>query len=721
MALLRCRQAGALTGILVFFTACQPKKSLPVKENLDYCVRRRIDQLCRLLLYRSFAAPEAITGGNAMKIFYAVLWLLWLVVAVQETGCAQDAIARSKLLAGSKPDVVAKSAVVPGSEVELFSPDKQLRMKCYQLQLAPGKKGLYYQLYYKNKVVIEESALDIQLDNHLSEQAMALQVDSHARWCENLVVKQITTASRDTSWTPLYGERSLIRDHYNAATIALVKDDHPIYTMEIQLRAYNEGVAIRYFFPENSKGAYYRVMREQTEFVLPADTKAWHTGWAQGPYRLLPLKQWPQESERPLTLQLPNGVYACLTEAGMVDYARTKFALGVKATTIVTSMYTPADLISPFGTPWRVIMVAAQPGALLEHNDLLLNLNASSRIRDESWIKPGKIMRVMTQTTQDAKTCIDFAAKHGLQYILFDWKWYGPSFTFNSDATKVAIAELDMPAVIQYGKEKGIGVWLYVNLQALYAQSDSLFAVYRQWGVKGVKFGFVQAGSHRWTTWLEEMFKKAAANHIMVNVHDDWRPTGEQRTWPNLLTAEGIRGNEEMPDATHNTILPFTRFIAGAADYTICYYDKRIKTTHAHQLALAAVYYSPLQTLYWYDQPAMSKQEPELSFWYHIPTTWDDTKVLQGRPGEYVSIARRSGEQWFVGTITNTAARTLTLRFDFLPAGKKYKAVVYADDATVTTNTQVSVQEKEVEASTVWEVSLRASGGQAIWLRKKQE
>ena len=153
----------------------------------------------------------------------------------------------------------------------------------------------------------------------------------------------------------------------------------------------------------------------------------------------------------------------------------------------------------------------------------------------------------------------------------------------------------------------------------------------------------------------------------MVNVHDDWRPTGEQRTWPNLLTAEGIRGNEEMPDATHNTVLPFTRYIAGAADYTICYYDKRIKTTHAHQLALAAIYYSPLQTLYWYDKPAMSKDEPELSFWDNIPVSWDETRILQGAPGEYITTARRKGQEWYVGTITNNEARSLSVDCSFLP------------------------------------------------------
>jgi alpha-glucosidase len=274
-----------------------------------------------------------------------------------------------------------------------------------------------------------------------------------------------------------------------------------------------------------------------------------------------------------------------------------------------------------------------------------------------------------------------------------------------------------MPAIIQYGKDKGIGAWLYVNQQALYAQSDSLFAVYSKWGIKGVKFGFVQAGSHRWTTWLEKTIQQAAASHIMVNIHDDWRPTGEQRTWPNLMTAEGVRGNEEMPDATHNTVLPFTRYIAGPADYTICYYDKRIKTTHAHQLALAAIYYSPIQTLFWYDQPAMYQNEPEIEFFEKIPTVWDETKVLQGQIGQYITTARRSGDNWFIGTITNNDARTLKLSFGFLPKGKKYMATIYSDDATATTKTKVSISRQPVNATTILDVTLQPSGGQAIWLR----
>jgi len=612
----------------------------------------------------------------------------------------------------------AQRDIIEKSKTTISSPDKNIIVQFYQKKLNDSMRTMYYSVSYKGKPVMNESVLDIELDNHLSEQAMALKVDRHKHWCENLSVVQIVSFTRDTTWKPVYGEKNIIKDKYNSTIVETVKDDNPIYKFNIEIRAYNEGVGIRYFFPENEKGTYYRVMAENTEFAMPEGTQAWFTGWAQGKYALLPLKDWPQESERPLTMQLSNGLSVCLAEAGLVDYARTKFKLDAsKPNTILTSMYTPADLISPIGTPWRAIIIAEKMSDLAVKNDLILNLNEASKIKNPSWIQPGKIMRVMTQTTADARENIDFAVKHKLKYILFDWKWYGPAFSFSSDATKVAIPNFDLPGIIQYGKERGIGVWLYCNLQGLYSQSDSLFRVYHDWGIKGVKFGFVQVGSHRWTTWIEDMIKKAAENQIMVNIHDDWRPTGEQRTWPNLMTAEGIRGNEEMPDATHNTILPFTRFMAGAADYTICYYDKRIKTTHAHQLALAAIYYSPIQTLYWYDKPAMSKDEPELEFWDNIPTTWDETRMLQGIPGQYVTTARRSGEQWFVGSITNTDSRSIDLSFDFLPKGKKYIATFYSDDDGATTATKVKLETKEITSATKLKVVLKASGGQAIWIR----
>jgi len=601
--------------------------------------------------------------------------------------------------------------------LKLYSPDRKVEMQVYQKFDSQHHQALYYQVFFNYKPVVLESLIELELDNNLSERAMALKVDTHRRWFENLSVTALDTFSRDTTWLPLAGEQRHVRDWYNAAVIRLVKDDNPIYHVQLEVRVYNEGVAFRLAFPENPKGTYYNVTAEHSEFALPSGSKAWVARWAQAPYELLPIKEWHGESERPLTIQLPGGTYIALAEAAMTDYARTKFVLSKeKQNTIVTQMFGGAQLISPFATPWRVVMLGERAGDLIEHSYLLPLLNKEQVIRDVSWIKPGKIIRTMNLTTAGAKESIDFAVQQHLQYVLFDAKWYGPVFSFDSDATKVAIPDFDLPEIIRYGNEKKIGIWLYVNQQALLAQSDSLFRVFRNWGVKGVKFGFVQVGSHRWTTWVEDAIRKAAENHLMVNIHDDWRPTGEQRTWPNLMTAEGIRGNEEMPDATHNTVLPFTRFLAGPADYTICYFDKRIKTTHAHQLALAAIFFSPIQTLFWYDLPDRYHQEPELEFWRAIPTTWDETRVIDGIPGEFAITARRTNKEWFIGAITSTTARSLKIPLTFLPAGIDFEATLYTDDASVPTATHVRLKKIKVNRNTVLQANLIASGGEAIHL-----
>lgn len=611
----------------------------------------------------------------------------------------------------------AGGAILEATRTRLRSPDGRLEAELYQKQRADGSRQLFYKVAFKGRPLILESVLDIRLDNHIMESAMALKPDTATDWCASLAFQKADTASRDTVWRPIYGENALIRDHYNEVTMNFIKTDRPKYTMQLTCRAYNEGVAFRYYFPENPTGVYYHITGENTEFTLPPDTKAWFTSWAQGPYRLRPLRDWPDESERPLPLQLPDGRYICLAEAQMTDYARTKFILSPdKPNTIRTALFGAVDGITYFGTPWRVIMIGEQATDLIRNEALLLNLNPPSVITQPDWIKPGKIIREMTLTTAGARTAIDFAAAHQLQYILFDWKWYGPALTFNTDATKV-VAPIDMQEVVRYGREKGVGVWLYVNQQSLLTQLDTILALYEQWGIKGIKFGFVEVGSQRWTVWLEEAIRKAAEHHLMVNVHDEWRPTGEQRTFPNLMSAEGIRGNEEMPDATHNTILPFTRFLAGPADYTICYYDPRIKTTHAHQLALVAIYYSPLQTLFWYDRPAAYRGEPEIEFFEKIPTSWDETKVLDGQPGEYITMARRRGDDWFLGTITNDSARQTKIAFDFLAPGRKYTATIYSDDPSVQTATHVRRAQKTVDASTVLSFELQPSGGQAIWIR----
>ena len=406
-------------------------------------------------------------------------------------------------------------------------------------------------------------------------------------------------------------------------------------------------------------------------------------------------------------------------------------------------MYGLVEEIAPYQTPWRVVMCGTKAGEILEHNDLLLNLNPPSRIADTSWIKPGKVMREVTLTTEGGKALVDFAVKRNLQYIHFDAGWYGYEYDKASDATTVTLDPkrnpqpdaLQLKEVIDYAHSKGIGVIVYVNQRALQQQLDEILPLYKSWGIAGIKFGFVQVGSQVWTKWMHDAVAKCAAYGLIVDVHDEYRPTGVSRTWPNLMTQEGIRGNEEFPDATHNVTLPFTRFVAGAADYTICYYrqefdrlqqqgdnygvprSRSIRTTPAHQLALSVVFYSPLQYMYWYDKPSDSQDEPELKFFDDVYTVWDDTRVLEGEVGQFVVTARRHGDEWFVGGLTNNDARQLSIPLDFLSSGQTYLAEIYTDgDPSIPTRTKVKVSQRKVDSHTKLSFSLKPSGGVAIRL-----
>ena len=607
------------------------------------------------------------------------------------------------------------SQQISAENFEVKSPDGNYSVSFSTLK-TNGNLQLFYSVSYKNKPIVEKSELDIVLDNHISELAMAIKPDADYHFIGSMDFVSRKDTSVNTSWHNAFGERSTVTENYNQSSFLFEKRDKKGYQLQVEIRTYNEGVAFRYHFPLNPKGLYYQIVKENSEFVMPSGTKAWVHRWAQAPYELLPLENWIDESERPLTCELPNGLYVALAEAQMVDYSRAKFKVKPgQPGTLVTSLWTPVDAITPFSTPWRVIMAAEKPGQLLENNFMLLNLNEPSKIANTDWIKPGKIMREIALTNENSKAQIDFAAQNDIDYMLYDGGWYGWAFDFNSDATKVA-KELDLQKWIAYGKERGVGVWLYVNQQALLTQMRKIFPLYKKWGIKGVKFGFIQVGSHRWTTWLHEAIQLAADNELMVNIHDEFRETGEQRTWPNILTVEGIRGNEEFPTATHNTILPFTRFITGPADYTICYMDKRLKTTHAHQLALGVINFSPLQTLYWYDKPEYLDGVTETEFFKNLPTVWDETKVLSAEIGSFITVARRSGNQWFLGAITNTNARKLPVSFDFLPEGKKFKAHLYSDDPKMQTRTQVSIEADIVTSKSVIQPELLPSGGLAIWL-----
>lgn len=589
---------------------------------------------------------------------------------------------------------------------------------------------LMYSLDYANKPVVEEGELGVNIDNHLVESAMGIPVDTNRVWTKGMEVTSVERRSEDNTWKTVYGEYSQIRDHYNEMTIHLVKggrhqgssnayDKRQQYLFDIIVRAYDEGVAIRYHFPEATNGLFMHITDDLTSFRFAPGAEAYHYAWAQSHANKVKLLKseaaWKEEAERPLTLHLANGLYAAIGEAALTDFVRGKLKLKADHE-LQMAMFDSADIITAYDMPWRFIMVGEKAIDLINNKQLVLNLNAPCQIADTSWIKPGKAFRVCRL---DMKTClagVDFCVDRGLQYIELDAGWYGPEMKMSSSALKVLESrDIDMPKLCAYAKSKGIGVWVYVNQRALYQELDQLLPLYEKWGISGIKFGFVQIGSQEWTTWLHQAVRKCADHHIMVDIHDEYRPTGWSRTYPNLMTQEGIGGNEEMPDAEHNTILPFTRFLCGPADYTPCYFNGRVKNTKAHQLAMPVVYYSPVTFLYWYDLPNAYKGEQELDFWKYCPTVWDESKALQGEIGEFVVQARRSGDDWFVGAMTGLQARDITINTaDFLQKGKKYRVEMYNDDPMLNTRTKVASTVQTLKAGKVLKLHLQPSGGAAL-------
>ncbi len=533
----------------------------------------------------------------------------------------------------------------------------------------------------------------------------------------------------DERYATPFGQSATIRDHYNAFDIHLREAEEPHREVHLLVRAYDQGLALRYQIPAQPSWPELHLQRDRVDFTFADDALAYYEAGTEGEYQPMPLSSLPTvgsgvPSENPLTVIQNSGLFVAITEAAVVNYPRMLLARQLETSTTLTTIPAPAEgakialpitATLPFTTPWRVLLVAERAADLMMGSDLLYSLNPPSQLADTAWIRPGTAMRIMKLTTENALAVIDFAADHGIDYVELDVGWYGLGYheEYNpaSDATKV-IDALDLPQIIAHANDKGIGIWLYVNHVALQRQLDDILPLYESWGVQGIKLGYVDGRSQAGINFVHEVVAKAAAHHLLVDVHDNYRPSGVNRTYPNLLTQEGVRGNEHFPGATQNTILPFTRLIAGAADTTFAYYAGNLNVTRAHQLAAQVVFFSPLRFVLWYDSPVHYKGEPEIDLMGMLPTVWDETQVLDGAIGEYITVARRKGEDWFVGTMTNEMARTGTISFSFLEPNQEYTARIYRDE----TPTAVTIEETTVSAATTIDATLLPSGGQVIWL-----
>ncbi len=581
-----------------------------------------------------------------------------------------------------------------------------------------------YSVSYKGRIIVSDSRLALSLKDAPPLQA-------------GFEVVNVVRGSQNSTWSPVYAERKTIPDNYNYLIVQLKETGPPARRLALTFRAYDEGAAFCYTIPKQNQLGDFVVSAEKTRFRFTGDHTAWVVYSAQGRYSKVTLSKIKNNCERPTTIQIHDNIFAAVGEAGLVDYARMRLSpVKDQPYTLVSSLASEVKASAPFKTPWRFILLGDTPGQLLERNYMVLNLNEPCAIEDTSWIKPGKVIREVTLTTTGGKACVDFAAAHNLQYVEFDAGWYGPEGSDQSDARTISVdpkrskGPLDLHAVIEYAKKRNIGILVYVNHKALERQLDEILPLYEKWGIKGVKYGFVNVGSQKWTAWLHEAVRKAAKYHLMVDVHDEYRPTGYSRTYPNFMTQEGIGGDETSPSNTQTLTILFTRMLAGAADNTICYYDGRVdrNATHAYQLAKAVCFYSPWQFLYWYDRPQTSPSsaggaggsrggigdEPELEFFDHVPTVWDDTKVIHGEIGEYAVIARRSGQDWCIGCMNSSEARTLEIPLTFLAKGKQYTAHIYSDDPAVPTRTHVKIERLVVNSDTILKAKMTVKGGQAI-------
>ncbi len=490
-------------------------------------------------------------------------------------------------------------------------------------------------------------------------------------------------------------------------------------------------------------GSGERVIKDEAwTFDFGADLKCWPVSHAQGEYipktlsTIATMKDrprsalvaagvgemynyatsYPGTAESPLVVEGP-GFTAVVGDAGVLDYARLRFKSGPAAGSVVSVLEGECTVALPYKTPWRYVHVRESAVALANAQPSFLDeLNEPSRIKDTSWIKPGKVLRVAKLTTDHALAAVDFAKRNGFPYVELDAGWYGEEHV--GDPLKPGLApekiargeHLDFFKFMDYAKSNGIGVLLYVNREPLKRNRDEILDTLAGWGVKGIKYGFVNVGSQKWRKWVTEAIEAAAARRLMLDIHDEYRLTGIQRTYPNVLTVEGICGNEEMPNAAHDAALPFTRFLDGPGDYTPCWKVGRVQNTLAHQLALPCVYTSGFQFLFWYQRPdQIDEANPALDFWREIPTAFDETRFLQGEIGSYAVVARRVGKKWFVGCVNAGEKREFKVPLDFAGTGaRKVRLYRDADPADTARLAPIACESLEAEVLTV---AASANGG----------
>ena len=630
--------------------------------------------------------------------------------------------------------------------VVVSSPDGLIRMTFS----TPGG-SLVYEVGYRGKPVLDRSALGLEIQN---QPVLGTDVE----------IVSSKSGKIDETYALPTGKSKEVRNQCNTVALELSETKEPKRRFTVEARVYNDGAAFRYVVPESGE---LRLTNERTQFVFAKDATTYplvlrnfRTSWEDN-YRTVALSGIHPESlvALPLLTELPGVAFLAITEANIDNYSGMYLMhdesnarqLSARLAPHIDDAGVSVVVKTPAPSPWRVLMIADGPGRLIE-SQIVNNLNPPPAFADTSWIKPGKaswdwwsgpydenVAFKPGKNTATAKHYIDFSAQAGFEYFMLDGGWAaranGNVLNSGSDITK-ATADIDMPELLAYAKSKNVKIWLWSHWTDIDRQIDDAFPLYEKWGVAGVKIDFMDRDDQWMVDFYHRVARKAAEHHLMVDFHGAYKPDGLGRTYPNVLTREGVLGLEYnkwsarvTPD--HNVMLAFTRLLAGPMDYTPGGFHNAtpaefvarnqqpmVMGTRAHQTALFVVYESPCEMVS--DYPEAYQGQKELAFLSKVPASWDETRVLNAKVGDYITIGRRHGREWYIGSITGSHAVELDIPLEFLPQGD-FVAEIYSDAKDAGESpTHTVLETKTVNRTMRLKAAMVSGGGQAIRIRPAQ-
>ncbi len=642
------------------------------------------------------------------------------------------------------------STIAVAKDVRLTSPSGKLTVT---VGVDGGKA--WYQVNRGGETVIARSALGFVLKD--------------GDFKDNFKLGKVTRTSLDQTWSQPWGEDAQVRNHYNEMSVRLQEKGGAKRALDVVFRAFDDGIAFRYEFPRQPGLQDFVIMDEATQFAFPTNAQAWSipalTAYYEGIYTREPLSKKGKMSG-PVALEVNDSLFMAIMDANLTDYSTMNFAPAGTTLTVDLVPWQNGDKVRVGDTrvsPWRAIIIGSKAADILLSR-MALNLNDPCRIEDTSWLQPGKYVGIWWAlqkqqwtwsqgdrhgaTTANTQRYIDFAARHHLSGVLVegwnygwdtDWTKHGDGFSFTK-----SYPDYDLEGLCRYARERGVRIIAHNETggaaQNYENQLEEAYRLYESLGINTVKTGYVNShfynGELQHSQWGIRHFRKvietAARHHLMIVNHEGAMPSGIQRTWPNLIATESMRGQEYNAfdrrggnPPYHECILPFTRGLGGPMDFTPGIFEyrndavpgTRPQNTLAHQLAEYIVIYSPGHMAA--DLIENYEHQPAFKFIEDVPTNWERTLVPHAAMGRYVTYARqeRGSDNWYVGSVTDAQPRDLDLALDFLTDGVRYMAIIYEDgpDADYRDNPYpMTIRRLDVDRSTVLHLHLAPGGGAAI-------